>query len=90
MDVPQALVDKMRPLSKEDGEKFGIDLCCEIANRVRNIEGVRGLHIMAVSWPDAVPKVAQNLGLFPRPVIEEPAPPAPSAPPAKPVAKAAG
>jgi methylenetetrahydrofolate reductase (NADPH) len=82
MDVPQALVDKMRPLSKEDGEKFGIDLCCEIANKVRNIEGVRGLHIMAVSWPDAVPKVAQNLGLFPRPVIEEPAPPAPPAKPA--------
>ena len=43
MDVPQAIVDKMRSLSKEDGEKYGIDLCCEIANKVRNIEGVRGL-----------------------------------------------
>ena len=70
MDVPQAIVDKMRGLSKEDGEKYGVDLCCEIANKVRTIEGVRGLHIMAVSWPDAVPKVTQNLGLFPRPVIE--------------------
>jgi methylenetetrahydrofolate reductase (NADPH) len=71
MDIPQEIVDKMRGLSKEDGEKYGIDLCCEIANKARSIEGVRGLHIMAVSWPDAVPKVAQQLGLFPRPVIED-------------------
>jgi methylenetetrahydrofolate reductase (NADPH) len=36
---------------------------------VRNIEGVRGLHIMAVSWPAAVPQVCQMLGLYPRPVV---------------------
>ena len=82
MDVPQEIVDKMRGLSKEDCEKYGVDLCCEIANKVRSIEGVRGLHIMAVSWPDAVPKVAQNLGIFPRPVIADPAPAAPAAAPA--------
>ena len=82
MDVPQAIVDKMKSLSKEDGEKYGVDLCCEIANKVRAIEGVRGLHIMAVNWPDAVPKVAQNLGLFPRPVIEDSPPPAPPTKPA--------
>ena len=33
MDVPQAIVDKMRGLSKEDGEKYGIDLCCEIGQQ---------------------------------------------------------
>jgi methylenetetrahydrofolate reductase (NADPH) len=74
MDVPQWIVDKMKSLSKEDQEKFGIDLCCEIANKARQVPGVKGLHIMAVSWPDAVPKVAANLGIFPRPVIEEPKP----------------
>jgi methylenetetrahydrofolate reductase (NADPH) len=71
MDVPQEIVDKMRSLSKEDGEKYGVDLCCEIANKARSIEGVRGLHIMAVAWPDAVPRVAQNLGIYPRPVIAD-------------------
>lgn len=69
-DVPQWIVDKMKGMSKEDSEKFGVDLCSDICNKVRTIEGVRGLHIMAVNWPDAVPKVAQNLGLLPRPVIE--------------------
>ena len=41
----------------------------ERANQVREIEGVRGLHIMAVSWPAAVPQVCQMLGLYPRPVV---------------------
>jgi methylenetetrahydrofolate reductase (NADPH) len=71
MDVPDWVVKRMEGLSKEDQAKAGIDLCCEIAQQVREIPGVRGLHIMAVSWPDAVPVVAKNLGIYPRP---EPAP----------------
>lgn len=74
MDVPQWIIDKMAPLSKEDQAKFGVDLCCEIAEQVRVLPGVRGLHIMAVSWPEAVPQVAKNLGLYPRPVVEAAAP----------------
>jgi methylenetetrahydrofolate reductase (NADPH) len=69
MDVPEWVIKRMTGLSKEDQAKAGIDICCEVADKVRAIEGVRGLHIMAVSWADAVPQVAKQLGLFPRPVI---------------------
>ena len=69
VEVPQSIIDRLSPLSKEDQAKAGIDLCCEVANQVREIEGVRGLHVMAVNWPDAVPQVVKNLGLFPRPVF---------------------
>ena len=48
---------------------FAPVICCEIANEARQIEGVRGLHIMAVSWHEAVPQVAQSLGLYPRPIV---------------------
>jgi len=61
MDVPDKIVARLRGLSKEDQAKAGIDICCEIANEARQIEGVRGLHIMAVSWHEAVPEVAKNL-----------------------------
>jgi 5,10-methylenetetrahydrofolate reductase len=71
MDVPDWVLDRLRPLSKEDQAKAGIDICCEIANEVREIEGVHGLHIMAVSWPASVPEVCKNLGLYPRPPLEE-------------------
>jgi len=69
MDVPDKIVARLRGLSKEDQAKAGIDICCEIANEARQIEGVRGLHIMAVSWHEAVPEVAKNLGLYPRPTV---------------------
>lgn len=69
MGVPDKIVVRLRRLSKEDQAKAGIDICCEIANEARQIEGVRGLHIMAVSWPEAMPQVAQKLGLYPRPTV---------------------
>ncbi|MGQ9838925.1 MAG: methylenetetrahydrofolate reductase [Anaerolineae bacterium] len=69
MDVPDWVIKRLEGLSKEDQQKAGLDICCEIANQVREIEGVRGLHIMAVSWPAAVPQVCQMLGLYPRPVV---------------------
>jgi methylenetetrahydrofolate reductase (NADPH) len=69
MDVPDWVLKRLEGLSKEDQQKAGLDICCEIANQVKEIEGVRGLHIMAVSWPAAVPQVVQMLGLYPRPVV---------------------
>ena len=69
MDVPDWVLKRLEGLSKEDQAKAGLDLCCEIGQRVREIEGVRGLHIMAVNWPASVPQVCERLGLLPRPVL---------------------
>jgi methylenetetrahydrofolate reductase (NADPH) len=69
MDVPDAVLRRLAGLSKEDQQKAGLDICCEVANQVRAIEGVAGLHIMAVSWPAAVPQVCNLLGLYPRPTV---------------------
>jgi methylenetetrahydrofolate reductase (NADPH) len=46
-----------------------MDICCEIGEQVREIEGVRGLHIMAIGWPAAVPEIVKHLGLYPRPSL---------------------
>jgi methylenetetrahydrofolate reductase (NADPH) len=70
MDVPDWVSDRFRGLPKKDRAKAGVDLCCEIAHQLREIEGVRGLHIMAIGWPEAVPQIVRNLGLYPRPVVK--------------------
>ncbi len=71
MDVPDWVLKRFDGLTtKEDQAKAGIDICIEVADKVRAMEGVSGLHIMAVSWPQAVPEVTQKLGLLPRPVFE--------------------
>ncbi|MGB5890241.1 MAG: methylenetetrahydrofolate reductase, partial [Thermoanaerobaculia bacterium] len=67
MDVPDFVFERFRGLSDEDQAKAGLDLCCEIGQQVMEIEGVRGLHIMAVGWSAAVPDIVRNLGLHPRP-----------------------
>jgi methylenetetrahydrofolate reductase (NADPH) len=69
MDVPDEIIERFQGLSPEDQEKAGLDLCCEIGEEVRDIEGVRGLHIMAIGWPAAVPEVVRRLGLYPRPTL---------------------
>jgi methylenetetrahydrofolate reductase (NADPH) len=78
MDVPDAVVARMTGLSKEDQQKAGMDICLEVAEQVRSIEGVAGLHIMAVNWPAAVPELVKQLGLYPRPVIEPATPAVPA------------
>jgi len=67
MDVPQSLVKRMAKTPKADQPEEGIRICCEIIDRVREIPGVAGLHIMAVHWSEAVPEIVTRAGLSSRP-----------------------
>jgi methylenetetrahydrofolate reductase (NADPH) len=49
----------------------GIQICIEIIQQLRKIEGVAGVHIMAIEWEEAVKPIVEGIGLYPRPVIEE-------------------
>ncbi len=63
MDVPDEIIERME--AAEDAADEGIDICVEIINRVRDIEGVAGVHIMAVEWEEAVPEITKRAGLKP-------------------------
>lgn len=52
----------------------GIKICIELIQQLREIEGVSGIHIMAIEWEEAVKPIAEGAGLLPRPLIEEPEP----------------
>ena len=41
----------------------------QIIEQLKEIPGVHGIHIMAVSWEDIVPQVTEMAGLLPRPVL---------------------
>lgn len=70
VDVPPALIDRLRRLPKPDQARAGLELACEIAEEVRRIEGVRGLHIMSMRAADIIPELLERLGLYPRPRLE--------------------
>ena len=63
MDVPDEIVERMSAAG--DSEDEGIDVCVEVINRVKEVEGVAGVHIMAVEWEKAVPEICRRAGLKP-------------------------
>lgn len=48
----------------------GIKICIEQIQELREIEGVSGVHIMAVEWEAAVKPIVEGAGLLPRPEVE--------------------
>jgi 5,10-methylenetetrahydrofolate reductase len=69
MDVPDAVVARLQGVPKEQVSKEGIKLCIDIINQVREIEGVAGIHLMAIEWEEAVPEIVEAAGLSPRPAL---------------------
>jgi methylenetetrahydrofolate reductase (NADPH) len=67
MDVPDGTVARLQGVPKEQVSKEGIKLCIDIINQVRGIEGVAGIHLMAIEWEEAVPEIVEAAGLSPRP-----------------------
>jgi 5,10-methylenetetrahydrofolate reductase len=70
MDVPQEIVDRMAaeekgPPAQAEGKKLAVEMIKEIAE----IEGVAGVHLMAVEWEEAVPEIVEMAGLLPRPAL---------------------
>jgi methylenetetrahydrofolate reductase (NADPH) len=69
MDVPDALVKRMSGVPKEKQAEEGINICVETIERLKDLEGVRGFHIMAIEWEQKVPEIVERAGLLPRPQI---------------------
>ena len=67
MDVPDALIDRLKGVPKEKVIEEGLKICVETIQRVRAIKGVAGVHIMAIEWEEKVPEIVQAAGLYPRP-----------------------
>ncbi len=47
----------------------GIRICVEQIQEMREIEGVAGIHIMAIEWEEAVRPILEGAGLLPRPAL---------------------
>ena len=69
MDVPDSVIERLQGITKEQVSREGIKLCVDIINQVRQIEGVAGIHVMAIEWEEVVPEIVEAAGLLPRPKI---------------------
>ena len=67
MDIPDDVIKQLADTPKEEQAAKGIEICVESIIRLRQIEGIAGVHIMAIEWEKKVPEIAEKAGLLPRP-----------------------
>jgi 5,10-methylenetetrahydrofolate reductase len=64
-------IDRMKKATDPEGE--GVAIAVEMAKELKALPGVRGVHLYAIEWPEAVGRVVEAAGLLPRPEAKVPA-----------------
>lgn len=67
MDLPDSLVERMEKTPSSKQREEGLRIARETIEALKNVQGVQGVHIMAIEWEEAVPQLVEECGLLPRP-----------------------
>ncbi|MCH7557775.1 MAG: methylenetetrahydrofolate reductase [Planctomycetes bacterium] len=67
MSIPDEIIKRME--AAEDPKEKGIEICIEMIEQVKNIEGVAGIHLMPIGWESITPVLLERAGLLPRPEV---------------------
>jgi methylenetetrahydrofolate reductase (NADPH) len=65
--IPDSIVERLQKTPKSKQRDEGKRICVEIIERVREIEGVAGVHVMAYRQEELVAEIIEEAGLLPRP-----------------------
>jgi methylenetetrahydrofolate reductase (NADPH) len=63
MDIPAAVIDRIKGVEKKKQKQEGIKIAVESIQKLKEIKGVRGIHIMAIEWEEAVPEIVKQAAL---------------------------
>jgi 5,10-methylenetetrahydrofolate reductase len=69
VSVPEELISRMAGKQGDAAAQEGKAIAAEVIEAVRGIEGVSGVHIMAIAWEEVVPEIVEAAGLTPRPSL---------------------
>ncbi len=69
MDVPDELIQRLQGAGKGKVAEEGIRFALEQIQEFREMEGVAGVHLMAIEWEHRVPEIAERAGMLPRPRV---------------------
>ena len=67
MDLPEDIINRIKAVPAKEQRREGIKIAVETVHALREIEGVHGVHIMAIEWEEAVQNIVEDAKLFPRP-----------------------
>ena len=69
MDVPESLIERLRGAEKGKVGEEGIKFALEQIEEFKEMEGVAGVHLMAIEWEHRVPEIAERANVLPRPEV---------------------
>ena len=69
MDVPEELIKRIEGAGKGKMAEEGIKFACEQIEEFKEMEGVAGVHLMAIEWEHKVPEIAERAKVLPRPKV---------------------
>jgi methylenetetrahydrofolate reductase (NADPH) len=69
MDVPESLIKRLKGVEKGKAAEEGIKFALEQIEEFKEMEGVAGVHLMAIEWEHRVPEIAERAGVLPRPKV---------------------
>jgi methylenetetrahydrofolate reductase (NADPH) len=68
--IPQEVIDRMSGVPKEEAAEEGIKICIEQMHQMKEIQGVAGIHLMAIEWEHRSGEIIERAGFLPRPVFD--------------------
>jgi len=70
MDVPAEVVKRLKGVDKKDQGAEGIKMAIEQIEEFKDMEGVAGVHVMAIEWEHRAKEIIEGAGLLPRPKVD--------------------
>ena len=67
MSIPDGLIERMAAAAEPKEE--GVKICLEMIEKIKNIEGVAGIHLMPIGWESITPVILEKANLLPRPEV---------------------
>jgi methylenetetrahydrofolate reductase (NADPH) len=65
--IPDEVITRLQ--SAKSAKEEGVKISLETIEQLKEIDGVHGIHIMAVAWEEIVPRIVEEAKLLPRPVV---------------------
>ena len=69
MDVPESIIKRLKDAGKGKVAEEGIKFALEQIEEFKEMEGIAGVHLMAIEWEHKVPEIAERAGVLPRPKV---------------------
>jgi methylenetetrahydrofolate reductase (NADPH) len=70
IDIPDAVIKRIADEPKEKQAEKGIEMCIEQIQELKEMEGIAGIHVMAIELEEKLNQIIGGAGLLPRPVVE--------------------